>query len=151
MCAEQYAGSAFSGEGSYKYGGRWHPKGCRVVYVAENISLASYEILVRMDPMDMKAQYVVIPLTIPDHIRIVVVDQHTLPKEWRNPVQYNSKLKMIGQEWLECGDSPILQVPSAISPFENNFLINIEHEDFHTLKIGKPMPFIFDARLFKSS
>ena len=40
--------TAFSGEGSRLYGGRWNTKGVAVVYIAATRSLAILEILVHM-------------------------------------------------------------------------------------------------------
>jgi RES domain-containing protein len=46
--------------------------------------------------------------------------------------------------------SPGLSVPSAVVPPERNYLLNPAHRDFTKIRIGKPEPFHFDPRLWRS-
>ncbi len=50
---------------------------------------------------------------IPDEVAIDVVTLADLPRNWSAP-EPPSKLRDIGQHWLERGPSAILKVPSAV-------------------------------------
>ena len=43
----------------------------------------------------------------------------------------------------------VLQVPSAVIETESNYLLNPQHQDFKTVRVGDPQPFDFDERLLK--
>ena len=55
----------------------------------------------------------------------------------------------IGDEWLRSKASPVLRVPSVITPDDSNFLLDPAHADFAKLSIGTPQDFWFDPRLIK--
>jgi len=50
--------------------------------------------------------------------------------------------------WVREGRSAVLAVPSAIIPEELNYLLNPAHPGFKTIAVVKPVPFVFDPRLF---
>ncbi len=54
-----------------------------------------------------------------------------------------------GSAWFEAGETAVLAVPSVVVPSELNCVLNPAHGDFRRLKISKPWPFVFDARLWK--
>lgn len=54
-----------------------------------------------------------------------------------------------GSAWLRAARSAVLEVPSAIVSTEKNYLLNPSHRDFSKLRIGRPLPFVFDPRLWK--
>jgi len=43
-----------------------------------------------------------------------------------------------GSNWLRRGRTAVLEVPSAIVPSENNYLLSPQHVDFHRVRIGRP-------------
>lgn len=49
ICAAKYQDTAFSGMGGLYVPGRWHYQGHKIVYTAENLSLASLEIFVHLE------------------------------------------------------------------------------------------------------
>src|ERR1700726_332105 len=49
--------TAFTGEGSRVYGGRWNSRGTSVIYVSEHESLAALELFVHTMPMLPAARY----------------------------------------------------------------------------------------------
>jgi RES domain-containing protein len=145
----KHATTAFTGEGSRLYGGRFNSKGVAVVYAAGSISLASLEMLVHLQAGDVLDQYVLRGVTF-DSKLLRSVDVSKLPPNWRaSPAP--PELQQIGDDWVASGGSVILQVPSVIVGEEVNFLINPAHPDFNKLTLGPERPHGFDPRLLKTS
>ena len=140
-----YAASAFDGEGSRRFGGRWNSKGTRIVYTAGSRALAILELLVHLESEDLLRHYRLIPVTFPDEL-VARLDLRELPANWRRRPTPPS-VRLIGDQWVRGGRSVVLEVPSVIVPDESNFLINVQHPLFAKLRIGKPQPFRFDRRL----
>jgi RES domain-containing protein len=140
----QHAKSAFTGSGARKYGGRWNSPGTSIVYTAETQSLAVLEMLVHIEQPDLLQRYVLIGVGI-DEALIQKLDRSRLPRHWRSAAAV--ELCAIGDEWSANRTSVALQVPSALVPAENNFLLNPAHADFQKLVIGDPVSFAFDQRL----
>lgn len=139
-----FARSAFSGEGSRLYGGRWNPKGVSIVYTAASQSLAMLEMLIQDQPL--RASYMMIEARIPSAVKIdrVVVDD--LHSDWRD-IDARGKLQAIGAGWARKRNAAVLAVPSAIVPAESSHLLNPLHPDFKRIKIGKPSTVETDLRL----
>jgi RES domain-containing protein len=72
----------------------------------------------------------------------------SLPKGWNNAVAL-PETKLHGDDWAVCASSAVLDVPSAISSEESNFLLNPKHSDFGKIKIHPFQRFQFDPRLVK--
>lgn len=138
---------AFSGEGSYRYGGRWNSKGRRIVYAGGNSAIAALEVIVHLgEPSDLdRLRYVLVPIDF-DHG--LVSRPSLLPSDWNTDPPPLSAAAL-GDEWVVSGSSAVFEVPSAVIQRENNYLINVEHSDFSKIVIGKPEPFRFDSRLKK--
>ena len=137
--------TAFSAQGARKYGGRWNSPGIPIVYTAQTQSLAVLEMLVHLEGPDLLHRYALVGVEIDDSF-IEKLDNSRLPRHWRAeppPVE----LQAIGDEWAASKNSVALQVPSALVPAENNFLLNPAHADFQKLVIGDPVHFSFDQRL----
>lgn len=100
LTRQRHVSTAFEGIGSERVGGRWSPRGLRVVYTSESIALCVLELLVH---------------------------------------------------WVKRRQTAILKVPSAIVPYEYNYILNPAHSDFCRLQIGSPQRFRFDTRLWKMS
>jgi RES domain-containing protein len=147
ICKERYVDKAFSGEGSYRYGGRWNSKGRRIVYAGGNPSIAALELIVHLEePSDLgRLNYVLVPA---DFDQGLVSRPLSLPSDWNaDPPPLSAAA--IGDAWVSSGSSAILEVPSAVIQREKNYLINVEHRDFSIIAIGKPERFKFDSRLKK--
>jgi RES domain-containing protein len=141
--------TAFTGEGSRLYGGRWNSLGTTLVYTAESQSLAALEMLVHLDSSELLEQYVFVEVGIDDSF-ITNVEVSQLPKNWRaDPAPV--KLRAIGDAWVAAGASASLRIPSALIPAESNYLLNPRHPDFPNLSISKPLSFRFDRRLTEKS
>jgi len=141
----RYADDAFSGEGARRFKGRWHSAGARIVYTCASISLATLELLVRTPRAQLLRDYVVISCTFPEAL-VEPVDLRRLPKNWRD-YPPPPALAEIGNDWFRSRESAVLAVPSAVTPEELNYILNVEHEHFRSVDIGISRPFRPDLRL----
>lgn len=140
------AATAFDGEGARLFGGRWNSPGTRIVYVAGSRSLATLEVLVHIeDASTIEKEYCVIPLVIPEGL-ISRVDRGMLPADWNSPEPL-PETQYFGDAWVRSGSSAVLEVPSAVTNEEHNYLINPAHPDFPAIVIGPASPFRIDSRL----
>lgn len=139
------AETAFSGEGSWRYGGRWNSRGVRVVYVSEHQSTAALEVFANRMPFFLDEEYKAFHLEWPDHLT-ESFPLKQLPENWRvyPPLV---ETKEIGDGWVKERRSAVLALPSAITPADINFLLNPEHPDFKRIRIAPPIDFEFDPRL----
>ena len=149
LTASRYVDTAFSGEGTFRVGGRWTPVGYRAVHAASSIALAVLETLVHVAPSVMPA-YRVIAVDVPEIMPVATITVADLPGDWRRTPP-PSALKELGKAWLHAGETALMQVPSVIVPEEANYLVNPRHADFSRLVIHPPAPFTIDRRLFGPS
>ena len=141
--------AAFTGEGARIYGGRWNPAGVPVVYTAESLSLATLEIIVHLERIDLLRQHFVkIPVTF-DDVLVYALPREKLPEDW-NRLPPAETTQRIGYEWITQASFPILKVPSTVIPEEHNFLLNPTHPDFQSVSIGEARRFDFDSRLVEN-
>ena len=141
---EKHAGTAFTGEGAAKTGGRWNSRGVAVVYTSGTKALAALENLVHLNP-PVLFNYVAIRIDFEENFvaRVPLAD---LPPDWRlEPPPASTK--PFGDAWVRAGTSAILALPSVIIPGELNFLLNPTHADFNRIPRGPPEAFAFDPRL----
>lgn len=143
----RHAETAFSGEGARRYGGRWNSPGVAVVNVAGHQSLAVLEVLAKARSESPRDEYVLIPASW-DEALTETLSARALPGDWQ-ALPPRSTTKILGDRWVLEARSAVLAVPSAIIPAEQNYLLNPAHPDFRRIKFGKPMPFVFDARLLQ--
>jgi RES domain-containing protein len=146
LCRLRFASRPLDGEGARRAGGRWGSRGTPMVYCASSLSLGALECLVHFDLSEAPADYVAIPITIPDDV-VERLDVTGLPMRWRDTPPLTA-LARIGDRWVREQRSAVLQVPSAIVPVEPNFLIHPGHPDAARIETGAPRPFQFDPRLF---
>ena len=139
------AALAFSGEGAWRYGGRWNSRNVRVIYVSEHQSTAALEVFVHNKPFDPNEKYTAFHLEWPDSLTEQFPGEK-LPGNWRvfpPPME----TRQIGDAWVQEQRSAVLALPSAITPADTNFLLNPEHKDFKRIRIHPPIDFDFDPRL----
>ena len=120
-----------------------------MVYTSSSLPLAILESLVHMDERDVTAAFVAIAAEIPDAVDIARVRPTGLPKNWRY-LPGPRALADVGTRWAQGLGTPVLAVPSAVVPQEVNYLLNPLHPQFKRIRIGRPEPFAFDPRLWKS-
>ena len=146
IVTQRHVADAFSGEGARLYGGRWNPKGIRVVYTASSRALAMLEMLAQDQPL--RAHYTIIPAAIPASIKVERLALTKLPTDWAESNQ-NETLRTIGADWINRSKAAVLCVPSAVVPSEFNYLLNPGHADFKRIKIGNAEIIKTDARLIQ--
>jgi RES domain-containing protein len=139
------ADSAFTGEGSRAYGGRWNSRGTAIIYVSEHESLAALELFVHTIPVSPTGRYLSFRLQWDDKLT-EYFPKKNLPPNW-NAEPPTFETMQIGDEWVRGGRSLALAVPSVLSTSEMNFLLNPRHSDFRKIKISQPIEYYFDARL----
>jgi RES domain-containing protein len=91
-------------------------------------------------PPDMR--YVV--ATIPPEMSRTILDPEALP-QWDRP-DYRVSQKF-GDTWYDTGAAAVLVVPSVLSPFEPNVLINQEHPEAGRIDVSGERPAVLDRRL----
>ena len=139
------AKTAFTGEGPWRYGGRWNSPGARVVYVSEHQSTAAFEIFIHRVPFILAEKYKAFRLEWPNSLT-EIFPVTKLPANWRvSPSP--AETKEIGDRWAQERRSAVLALPSAISPVDTNFLLDPEHPDFKRIRIHPPIDYDFDPRL----
>lgn len=145
LCTSHRAPDAFAGEGSYRRGGRWNPRGLRVVYCADSRALAAFEVLVSLDDRErlLLSKWVCIPVILSEGM---IEKAAKVPPDWRQ-YPHSAATQTFGAEWVQDQRSVALRVPSAVITGEFNYLLNPAHPKFGKVKIGKPEPFAFDPRL----
>lgn len=140
----KYAEDAFSGIASRKHGGRWNPPGIAVVYTSDSPALATLELLVHIES-DVLNDFVLVSCSFHEAL-VEEVDAARIPKDFR-AVPPPPALQQIGYDWVRNGSSAVLKIPSAVIPYQFNYLLNPEHADFRSIDIGQPRPFKLDYRL----
>ncbi len=138
----KHAATAFSGEGSRLYGGRWNSIGVSLVYTSSTRALAALESLVHLNP-PVTFTYAAIPI---EFDAALVEKFSVLPIGWMDSPAPPST-RTIGDLWAREARSAVLELPSVIIPGESNYLLNPAHPDFKKIVIGKAEPFSFDPRL----
>lgn len=142
----RHARSAFSGEGARLAGGRWNRPGDAVVYTSSSLALAAIEAFVHIGEDGLHIEFVCFRIELPDAVAIHRCRRP--PLEWRAEPPQAASMRY-GSNWLRRQRAAVLEVPSAIVPSENNFLLNPTHPDFRQIRIGRPRPFAFDPRMWK--
>ena len=75
---------SLTGDGALRTPGRWHSRGRRVVYCAQNPAAALLEILVHfeIDIQDLPLRYRLLKIKAPDDVHIARVSVDQLPADW---------------------------------------------------------------------
>lgn len=145
ICKEEYSGSLKS-SGSAN---RWNLRGQNVIYSGSTRSLATLELVVRRSSIAPVNNYKVMVISIADDDYLFKqIHINELVENWRTLAVYSS-LQEIGSKWYISQGSLILKVPSAVIPYEYNYMINTEHPDFSkNVRIVKVEDYFWDNRLF---
>jgi len=125
---------------------RWNTKYVRVIYTSSSKSLACLENIVHRNSLGLNAQFKVIIIEVPAHLKIEKINEKSLQPGWQE-FQNIPQTRKMGDDWIAKGVAAILQVPSVIIPGEFNYLLNPRHEDFSKIKYIGNEPFEFVGRL----
>jgi RES domain-containing protein len=144
ICKEEYSGQIKASGGA----NRWNMQGHYVVYAGSSRSLSALELVVRRSSIIPVLNYKVMVISIPDDDSIIThIHLSGLPQNWRTLAAY-SRLQEIGSKWYTTQISLVLKVPSAIIPFEYNYVLNSEHPDFkRSVKLVRVEDYFWDNRL----
>jgi RES domain-containing protein len=126
---------------------RWHHVGQPVLYTAPNPSLAMLEILVHVGAKNFDERKV-IEFEVPRRSVETVSLAHFIQMLRDSPKNDEQKLtRDFGTQWLKEKRSLLLEVPSIIVPFENNFIVNPAHRSFAGLEFLRSETVRADWRL----
>lgn len=130
--------------------GRWHSRGRRIVYLAENPAAALLEILVHfeIDIERLPVRYRLLKIDVPDAVHVERVSVDKLPKDWTGKAE---ETRAHGDAWLARDSAALLMVPSAIVPETFNVLLNAAHTDAKRIVIVETGEHAIDPRLLKWS
>ncbi len=136
-----------SGNGAWRFGGRWNSKGTAMLYTGETRALCSTEIAVHSPYGIIPEDHFMVSIEIPDTIKIKEFLIKDLPKGW-NHFPNQEETQKLGDAFIEDGKFLLLKVPSATIQGEHNYLINPNHPDMKSVSVIQTEPFTFDKRLF---
>ena len=127
---------------------RWNFDGQKVIYAGQSRSLSSLELVVHRSYIKPTETYKMMIISIaddPQHYN--EIKMRSLPENWRSIAAY-SDLQKIGSDWYKSKSSLILKVPSAIIPYESNYIINTEHPDLSAnVRLVRTGEYFWDERL----
>ena len=148
---EDFADTAFTGEGARLFGGRWNSPGTPVVYTASSLSLAQLELLVHLDAEDVLFRHwLYFPVNIdPAHV-LSITEYAAIPEDymvWPIP----ESTRRMGDRWITQQASVALTIPSALTPGELNLLLNPRHPAYSAaVSVTGPERLSFDVRLARA-
>lgn len=127
---------------------RWNLRDQKVIYAGSTRSLSTLEMIVHRSAIQNSKAYKVLVISLDvkeSEIEKIQLDQ--LPSNWRN-LQAYGQLQSIGSNWYKSKESLVLEVPSAVIPYESNYVINTEHPDFQKkIALKNVEDYFWDNRL----
>jgi RES domain-containing protein len=146
LCREKHA-PHLSGKGSAIKGGRWNSAGIELIYTSANRSLAMAEVMVHLTLGTLPNDFMMITINIPDDLPKLKISEQDLPMGW-NSFPYLTATQNFGDKFISEFKFCLLQVPSAVTKGDYNFLINPYHPAFERIVIKAVEKFPFDRRIF---
>ena len=137
-----------SGKGAAFAGARWNSPGVELIYTSANRSLAMAEVAVHLTLATLPSDFMMMTIHIPDSLKLKKTTKAELPPKWSSfpPPASN---KAIGDKFVADNKYCVLQIPSAVTQGDFNFLINPNHPEFMKIKIVGVEKFPFDNRIFR--
>jgi RES domain-containing protein len=135
-----------SGEGAFRFGGRWSSRGVRAVYCSLDPATAILEVAVHtgFDALDT-VRHVLTAATVTDLSKVNVVDPTSVPNaNWLRPGSVSAGQQAFGDGLLAL--HPFVIVPSAVSTHSWN-LIFVAAAATGAYAIGLQEDFALDPRL----
>jgi RES domain-containing protein len=113
---KRYADTWDSGEGAFRYGGRWNSKGVRAVYCSIDPATAVLELAVQeggFATLD-EVPHVLTAFDITDHASVHIVEPDAIPNaNWLRPVMPSAGQQRFGDDLL--AHHKFILIPSAVS------------------------------------
>jgi RES domain-containing protein len=141
-----HASTWASGEGAYRYGGRWNSKGVRAVYCSIDPSTAILEVAVHKGfrVLDTVA-HVLTAVDISDASSVHVVDPRAIPNpNWLRPGHPGAGQQAYGDRLLSA--HKFVAIPSTVSTHSWN-LIFVAAMAVGAYVVRSQEPFALDTRL----
>lgn len=135
-----------SGEGAYRYGGRWTSKGIRAVYCAIDPATAILEVAVHKGfvALDTVA-HALTSFTVIDPSSVHVVEPESIPDaDWLRSGIPSAGQQAFGDQLLT--SHKFIVIPSAVSTFSWN-LIFVSAKAAGAYAVRSQKPFALDTRL----
>lgn len=124
--------------------GRWTSAETPVVYASLSPACALLEFLAHLDD-DTVDQLHLAVASVPASL---VQDLQERPENWHlRP--YRRHVQAVGDAWAQSCSSPVLRVPSALSPFEHNALVNTRHPELEQVRLLSHERIVIDSRLIR--
>ncbi|MET3228518.1 UNVERIFIED_ORG: RES domain-containing protein [Burkholderia sp. 1263] len=136
-----------SGNGAALAGGRWNPRGMRVLYTCCHASTSVLDALVHMAGLLPAGGYFLVTLDVPDAVWEAAYVPR-LPPDWAELTRDPLSTVEIGRRWLEAEKHLAMQVPSVVCPTDFNLLLNPMHPEMRGVSVVSKEPFSLDPRLF---
>ena len=127
---------------------RWNKKGEFVIYTGSSRSLSTLELIVHRGAVQPTVPYSVMVISISDNSGLYeTLNTRQLPDNWKTINAYTT-LQKSGSDWYKNQASLILKIPSAVIPFEYNYILNTMHVDFKQhVKLVRTERYFWDERL----
>jgi RES domain-containing protein len=127
---------------------RWNIKGQQVIYTGSSRSLSTLELVVHRGAVVPSEKYKVMVISMADEDHLYKqIHLNDLPTNWRTFAAY-STLQKIGSDWVNSQETLFLKVPSAVIPYEYNYVVNTEHPEFRNkVYLTRTEDYFWDSRL----
>jgi RES domain-containing protein len=132
------------GGGAFKHGSRWCSPGRYIVHAASAYALAVLENIVHWRMAYLPPGMRDVQVKIPAAVSRRALTPAELPGWDAYPYGVSQQF---GDGWYDRRESAVLIVPSVLSPFEPNVLINQRHPEFEGISASDPAPAVIDPRL----
>lgn len=135
----------FDGSGAYKWGSRWCNPDRHIIHATSSYALAVLENLAHFNIGELPPAQVFVEISIPPRVSRQALKAGDLAG-WNAPYP-NGVSEVCADDWYDSRRSAVLIVPSVLSPFEHNVLINEMHGDTKWIKVSRPRRVQLDGRL----
>ncbi len=135
-----------SGEGARLYGGRWNLQGTPCLYASQNAALCLLEFVVQFSRIALPKDVAMAQIEIPDSMKIKTILNDDLPLHWNDSLVNSASQKLGAQQFSNISLAGF-KIPSVVSPFEFNFVINPLCKDFKKMKVISVEDFKIDERI----
>jgi RES domain-containing protein len=142
----RFSASAGTGEGSFRAGGRWNPKGYRAVYASFQCATAVLEVAVHKGFLVLDTvPHVLTVFEVAAGAPVYVVRQRDVPNAaWLTPSMPSAGQREFGRQLME--RNALVAVPSAVTKYDWNVVFNPERASGFVRQVDQEL-FSLDTRL----